>query len=98
MESEGSCRQSAGLTNRNRIGGSHTWMRRLFSSKSYTCTEGVVVYAAGISVEVGAHYPGRPVGEAGGEDRVEILWHRRETSRQTEKTNIDLRFAEGNPH
>jgi hypothetical protein len=24
-------------------------------------------------------------------DRVEIVWHRRETSRQTEKTKIDLR-------
>jgi hypothetical protein len=56
-------------------------MRRLISLKSRTCTEGVVVYAVGISVEVGAHYPGRSVGEAGGEDRVEILWHRQETSR-----------------
>ena len=36
-------------------------MRRPISSKSETCTEGMYVYAAGISVEVGAHYPGRPV-------------------------------------
>jgi hypothetical protein len=34
-------------------------MRRRISSKSNTCTEGVIVYAAGISVKVGAHYPGR---------------------------------------
>jgi len=36
-------------------------MRSRISSKSYTCTEGIVVYAAGISVKVGAHYPGRSV-------------------------------------
>jgi hypothetical protein len=34
-------------------------MRRPISSKSDTCTESVAVYAAGISVKVGAHYPGR---------------------------------------
>jgi hypothetical protein len=34
-------------------------MRRQISSKSHTCTEGADVYAAGISVKVGAHYPGR---------------------------------------
>jgi hypothetical protein len=34
-------------------------MRRRISSKSRTCTEGMGVYAAGISVKVGAHYPGR---------------------------------------
>ncbi len=37
-------------------------MRRPISSKSDTCTEGMDVYAAGISVKVGAHYPGRSVG------------------------------------
>ncbi len=36
-------------------------MRRHISSKSNTCTEGMGVYAAGISVKVGAHYPGRSV-------------------------------------
>ncbi|MGD8449250.1 MAG: hypothetical protein PVJ45_05550 [Desulfobacterales bacterium] len=36
-------------------------MRRRISSKSDTCTESMVVYAAGISVKVGAHYPGRSV-------------------------------------
>jgi hypothetical protein len=36
-------------------------MRRRISSKSDTCTEGMDVYAAGISVKVGAHYPGRSV-------------------------------------
>jgi hypothetical protein len=36
-------------------------MRRRISSKSNTCTEGMGVYAAGISVKVGAHYPGRSV-------------------------------------
>jgi hypothetical protein len=34
-------------------------MRRRLSSKSKTCPEGMDVYAAGISVKVGAHYPGR---------------------------------------
>jgi hypothetical protein len=36
-------------------------MRRRVSLKSNTCTEGMDVYAAGISVKVGAHYPGRSV-------------------------------------
>ena len=36
-------------------------MRKQISSKSDTCTESMVVYAAGISVKVGAHYPGRSV-------------------------------------
>ena len=36
-------------------------MRRQISSKSDTCTESMDVYAAGISVKVGAHYPGRSV-------------------------------------
>jgi len=34
-------------------------MRRQLSSKSYTCTESMDVNTAGISVKVGAHYPGR---------------------------------------
>jgi len=34
-------------------------MRRHISSKSDSCTEDAGVYAAGISVKVGAHYPGR---------------------------------------
>ena len=34
-------------------------MRRQVSSKSGTCTESMAVDAAGISVKVGAHYPGR---------------------------------------
>jgi len=34
-------------------------MRRRIASKSDTCTGSVTVYAAGISVKVGAHYPGR---------------------------------------
>lgn len=35
-------------------------MRSPKSSKSDIYTEGVAVYAAAMSVEVGAHYPGRP--------------------------------------
>jgi hypothetical protein len=73
-------------------------MRRPISSKSDTCTEGGVVYAAGISVKVGAHYPGRSVGGAGSEDRVEILWHRWETNRKTEKTKFDLRACQKATH
>ena len=34
-------------------------MRRQVSSKSDTCTEGMDVDVAGISVKVSAHYPGR---------------------------------------
>ena len=34
-------------------------MRRPISLKSGTCTESIDVNAAGISVKVGAHYPGR---------------------------------------
>jgi hypothetical protein len=34
-------------------------MRRPISSKSNTCTESLYVDAAGISVKVSAHYPGR---------------------------------------
>ena len=34
-------------------------MRRQLSLKSDTCTESMDVDAAGISVKVGAHYPGR---------------------------------------
>ena len=37
-------------------------MRRHISSKSSTCTESMDVDAAGISVKVSAHYPGRSVG------------------------------------
>jgi hypothetical protein len=37
-------------------------MGRTISSKSDTCTEGMDVNAAGISVKVGAHYPVRSVG------------------------------------
>ena len=36
-------------------------MRRPISSKSGTCTESTDVNAAGISVKVSAHYPGRSV-------------------------------------
>jgi len=36
-------------------------MRRQIPSKSDTCTESMNVYAAGISVKVGAQYPGRSV-------------------------------------
>lgn len=48
--------------------------------------------------EGGAHYPGRSVGDAGGKDTVEILWHRRETSRKTEKTNFYLRACRKATH
>ena len=37
------------------------WMRSQASPKSHTCTESTDVDAAGISVKVGAHYPGRSV-------------------------------------
>jgi hypothetical protein len=36
-------------------------MRRPIASKSNSCTEGMAVNAAGISVKVGVHYPGRSV-------------------------------------
>jgi len=56
------------------------------------------VDAAGISVKVGMDYPVRSVGEAGGGDRVEILWHRRETSRKRRRQTSTYVSAEGNPH
>ena len=90
VESKGSLRQSAGLTNRNCKGGSHTWMRRRKDSKSSTCTQGVAVYAAGIRGKGGAHYPGRSAGEVRGRDWVEIVWHPRESRRRTDKTKVDL--------
>ena len=37
------------------------WVRRHISSKPYSCTEPGYVYAAGISMKVGVHYPGRSV-------------------------------------
>jgi hypothetical protein len=48
-------------------------MRRPISSKSDTCTEGMGVYAAGISVKVDAHYPGRSVD-------LLYCYHRREAA------------------
>jgi len=36
-------------------------MRRPITLKSNTCTESMEVDAAGISVKVDAHYPGRPL-------------------------------------
>jgi hypothetical protein len=36
-------------------------MRGRLSSKSDTCTEGADVYATGISVKAGVHYPGKSV-------------------------------------
>jgi hypothetical protein len=36
-------------------------MRGLIDSKSDTCTESMEVNAAGISVKVSVHYPGRSV-------------------------------------
>ena len=61
MESEGSCRQSAGPTNRKRIEAA-PWDEKAQDAKSNTCTERSDVDAAGISVKVGAHYPGRSAG------------------------------------
>jgi len=37
------------------------WVRGRIFPKPDTCTESTDVYAAGISVKVGAHYPGRSV-------------------------------------
>ena len=73
-------------------------MRGPISSKSDTCTEGVGVDAAGISVKVGAHYPGRSAGNAGSGDRAEIVWHRRETRRKRRRQRSAYVLAEGNPH
>ncbi len=57
-ESEGSRRQSAGLTNRKRMR-RRCGVRRPISSKPGTCTERNDVYPTGISVKVGVQYPGR---------------------------------------
>jgi hypothetical protein len=49
-------------------------MRRQISLKSDTCTEGMYVDAAGISVKVGAHYPGRSVDLSFGTTGVKRRW------------------------
>ena len=77
-ESEGSRRQSAGLTNRNRMR-QPRWMRGQIDSKSDTCTENVEVDAAGISVKASAHYPGRSVDLPKG-------YHRREAERRVNRS------------
>jgi hypothetical protein len=59
--SEGSRKQNAGLTNRNRIRGGHVSMKRRIFSKSNTCTEDMDVDVADISGKVDAHCPGRSV-------------------------------------
>jgi len=48
-------------------------IRRLISSKSHTCTEGVYVYVTGISGKVNAHYPGRSAGLPKGYHRREAV-------------------------
>lgn len=58
-ESEGSRRQNVAPMNKNRIRGTEIEMRRPTALKSDTYTDGLYVYAAVISVEVRAHYPGR---------------------------------------
>ena len=71
------------------------WMRRRFSSKSYTCTESMDVYAAGISVKVDTSYPGRSarLPQATGverrrDGRAEVSrWHSRSIDR-TEGQNM----------
>ena len=73
-------------------------MRGPIDSKSHTCTAGVSVNAAGISGKVGAHYPGRSVGDAKSKEKAEMVWHRRETRRKTEKTKVGLPPCQGNPH
>src|SRR4030067_2318769 len=60
-ESEGSCRQPRGPTNRNRIRGIHTCARRKRNPKPDSHPEGGEVDAAGRWEEGRASYPGRSV-------------------------------------
>ena len=77
-------------------------MRRPISSKSHTCTEGMHVYAAGISGKVDAHYPGRSVHlpRATGSERNRDGWaevsrrHSRSADR-TEGRNVNDRKETG---
>ena len=59
MESEGSRKQNTGLTNRNRIEAFMLDEEALYLQSPVLATESMGVDAAGISVKVSAHYPGR---------------------------------------
>jgi len=61
-------------------------MRRQLSSKSDTCTEGMDVYAAGISVKVDAHYPGRSAGLPG----ATVAERRRDGSAEVSRGHIKV--------
>ena len=57
VSAEGSRRQNTTLMNKNHMR-QYRRMRRPISLKSEIYPEGGVVYVAGMSVEVSAHYPG----------------------------------------
>ena len=70
-------------------------MRRRISSKSDTCTEGAGVYAAGISVKVGAHYPGRSVGLSAAVGGTTGGASRREGSAEVSRGHSTLSCSQG---
>ena len=73
-------------------------MRSRISSKSYICTEGACVDAAGISVKVNASYPGRSVrlpcasvAERRREERAEVSRGHSRSCDRTEGPNLQRR-------
>ena len=64
-------------------------MRRHRTLKSKTCTEGVVVDAACISVKVSAHYPGRSLAQSA---CGQVLWQRRANEGEKSAEIIVVRF------
>jgi hypothetical protein len=68
-------------------------MRRQLSSKSDTCTEGMDVYAAGISVKVDAHYPGRSADLPG----ATVAERRRDGSAEVSRGHIKVHRPDRRP-
>ena len=73
-------------------------MRRQIFLKSGTCMESMDVNAAGISVKVGAHYPGRSVGLPRAtvivrwrDEPAEVSRRHNRLTRRVEGPNMDYR-------
>ena len=70
-------------------------MRSPLSSESDTCTEGAGVDAAGISVKVGVHYPGRSVGLSAAVGGTTVGASRREGPAEVSRGHSTLSCLQG---
>ena len=70
-------------------------MRSLRSSKSDTCTEAADVDAAGISVKVGVHYPGRSVGLSAAVGGTTVGASRRKGPAEVSRGHSTLSWLQG---